>query len=61
MGDQAQPAVLVRSRHRRGKLGHHSGVGVGAGTSISPPPHGEYLKLTFDKDGKLNAWNKIKH
>ena len=29
------------------------GPGVGVGTSVSPPPSGEYLRLRFDKDGKL--------
>ena len=27
--------------------------GAGVGTSVLPPPSGEYLRLRFDKDGKL--------
>ena len=41
--------------------GHHSGTGVGVGTSVSPPPSGEYLRLRFDKDGKLAEWTKVKY
>jgi hypothetical protein len=41
--------------------GPHVGTGVGVGTSISPPPHGEYLRLIFDSQGKLKAWNHTKH
>jgi hypothetical protein len=37
-----------------------SGVGVGVGSSVSPPPHGESLRLTFDKTGKLKEWTKLK-
>ena len=44
-----------------GTFGSHVGTGVGVGTSISPPPHGEYLHLDFDRDGKLKAWTKVKH
>src|SRR5262245_554454 len=31
--------------------GPHSGVGVGVGSSVSPPPHGENLRLKFGPDG----------
>src|SRR3954466_9126674 len=41
--------------------GSHGGAGVGMGTSISPPPHGEYLRLIFDPQGKLKGWSHIKH
>ncbi len=44
----------------QGIYGAHSAAGVGVGTSISPPPHGEYLHLTFDKEGKLTSWSKVK-
>jgi hypothetical protein len=44
-----------------GTYGSHVGTGVGVGTSVSPPPHGEYLHLTFDGEGKLKAWSKVKH
>ncbi len=33
--------------------GHHTSTGVGVGTSVSPPPSGEYLRLRFDRDGRL--------
>ena len=42
-----------------GSVGPHTGVGVGAGSSISPPPHGENLRLKFDPDGKLKEWTKV--
>jgi len=41
-----------------GSYGHHTGTGIGVGTSVSPPPSGEYLRLRFDKDGKLAQWTK---
>ena len=44
----------------QGIYGAHSAAGVGVGTSISPPPHGEYLHLTFDKEGELTGWSKVK-
>jgi hypothetical protein len=44
-----------------GVYGSHVGTGVGVGTSVSPPPHGEYLHLTFDSEGKLKAWSRVKH
>ena len=42
-------------------FGPHVGTGVGVGTSVSPPPHGEYLHLTFGPDGKLTSWSKVTH
>lgn len=42
-----------------GSYGGGSGVGVGVGSSVSPPPHGETLRLTFDKAGKLIEWTKL--
>src|ERR1043166_7809995 len=42
-------------------VGPHVGTGVGVGTTISPPPHGEYLHLTFAPDGKLTSWNRVQH
>src|SRR5438552_8416742 len=42
-------------------FGPHVGTGVGVGTSISPPPHGEYLHLTFGPDGKLTSWSKVRN
>jgi len=41
--------------------GPHIGTGVGVGTSITPPPHGEYLRLIFDPQGKLKAWSHAKN
>lgn len=39
----------------------HVSTGVGAGTSVTPPPRGEYLRLRFGKDDKLIEWSKLKH
>ena len=44
-----------------GSYGSHVGTGVGVGTTVSPPPHGEYLHLDFGPDGYLRAWSKVKH
>jgi hypothetical protein len=44
-----------------GVYGSHVGTGVGVGTSVTPPPHGEYLHLTFDPEGKLKSWSRVKH
>ena len=44
-----------------GSYGGGGGVGVGVGTGISPPPHGEYLRLIFDPEGKLKEWTKVKY
>jgi hypothetical protein len=41
--------------------GSRSATGVGVGTTVSPPPSGEYLRLRFDKDGKLAEWTKVKY
>ena len=41
--------------------GHHSSTGVGVGTSVSPPPSGEYLRLRFDRDGRLAEWTKVRY
>lgn len=37
------------------------GPGVGVGTSVSPPPSGEYLRLRFDKDGKLAESARVRY
>ena len=42
-------------------FGPHVGTGVGVGTSVSPPPHGQYLHLAFDPEGKLTSWQKVQH
>ena len=44
-----------------GVFGRNSGGGVGVGTTVSPPPHGEYLSLTFGPDGKLKQWGRGRH
>ena len=44
-----------------GGYGHHTSTGVGVGTSVSPPPSGEYLRLRFDRDGKLTEWTWVKY
>jgi len=44
-----------------GSFGRHTSTGVGVGTSVSPPPSGEYLRLRFDKDGKLAEWTKVRY
>jgi hypothetical protein len=44
-----------------GSYGSGGGVGVGVGSGISPPPHGENLRLIFDADGKLKEWTKVKY
>ena len=44
-----------------GGHGHHTSTGVGVGTSVSPPPSGEYLRLRFDKDGKLAEWTQVRY
>ncbi len=42
-------------------FGGKTATGVGAGTTVSPPPSGEYLRLRFDKSGKLAEWTKVKY
>ena len=44
-----------------GSYGSGGGVGVGVGSGISPPPHGESLRLIFDPEGKLKEWTKVKY
>ena len=44
-----------------GTYGSHVGTGVGVGTSVSPPPHGEYLHLAFDPQGLLRSWSRVRH
>ena len=42
-------------------FGPHTSAGVGVGTTVSPPPSGEYLHLRFDNDDKLVEWTKVKY
>ncbi len=44
-----------------GSYGSGGGVGIGVGSGVSPPPHGESLRLTFDAAGKLKEWSKINY
>jgi hypothetical protein len=44
-----------------GSFGPHSAVGVGVGSSVSPPLSGEYLQLKFGPDGQLKEWNKVRY
>lgn len=41
--------------------GRSGGVGVGVGSSVTPPPSGEYLRLKFDKAGKLQEWSRVRY
>ena len=44
-----------------GTYGPGTGIGAGVGSTVSPPPHGENLRLTFDQEGKLKEWTKVKY
>ncbi len=44
-----------------GGYGSHSMAGVGVGSSVSPPSHGENLRLRFDQEGKLKEWSKARY
>jgi hypothetical protein len=44
-----------------GTYGPGTGIGAGVGSTVSPPPHGENLRLTFSEDGKLKEWTKVKY
>ncbi len=44
-----------------GSYGGNTSRGMGAGTTVSPPPSGEYLHLRFDQSGKLAEWSKVKY
>lgn len=44
-----------------GSYGHGGSAGVGVGSGISPPPHGEYLRLIFGTNGILTEWTKVKY
>ena len=36
------------------------GSAVGVGQTVTAPPKGHYLRLTFGPDGKLQRWEKFK-
>ncbi len=55
------PATSFSFGVGRGSYGGGTAAGVGAGTTVSPPPSGEYLRLRFDKNGKLAEWTKGKY
>jgi len=42
-----------------GTSSYGGGGAVGVGTSVSPPPKGRFLRLTFVPDGKLQRWEKL--
>jgi hypothetical protein len=58
---QRSPNVTFGLGFGGGSFGRHTSTGVGVGTTVSPPPGGEYLRLRFDKDGKLAEWTKVKY
>jgi hypothetical protein len=58
---ERSPNVAFSFGFGSGALGHHTSTGVGVGTTVSPPPSGEYLHLTFDNDGKLAEWTRVKY
>jgi hypothetical protein len=43
-----------------GTSSYRGGAAVGVGQTVTAPPKGQYLRLTFDPDGKLQRWEKIK-
>lgn len=55
------PNIPVSFGFGTGTFGHRTATGVGVGTTVSPPPSGEYLRLRFDKNGKLADWTKMKY
>jgi hypothetical protein len=55
------PSTAVSFGFGTGSFGHSTATGVGVGTTVSPPPSGEYLRLRFDKNGKLVEWSKTKY
>jgi hypothetical protein len=58
---QRSPNIFFGFGFGRGSFGRHTSTGVRAGTTVSPPPSGEYMHLRFDKDGKLAERTKIKY
>jgi len=44
-----------------GSYGRGHGSSVGLGTSVSPPPSGEYLSLTFEEEGPLKEWRRVRY
>ena len=55
------PPVTIGFGLGTGSYGGHTATGAGVGTTVSPPPSGEYLRLRFDKDDKLAEWTKVKY
>jgi len=55
------PNTSVSFGFGTGSFGHSTATGIGVGTTVSPPPSGEYLRLRFDKNGKLAEWSKTKY
>lgn len=44
-----------------GSYGGNTAAGGGVGTSVSPRPRGEYMRLQFGADGVLKRWERIKY
>jgi hypothetical protein len=40
---------------------YSSGSAVSVGQSVGTSPSGQYLRLTFGPDGKLNKWERTRH
>ena len=43
-----------------GASSYGGGGGVGVGQSVTTPPKGHFLRLSFDSEGKLQKWEKFK-
>ncbi len=55
------PSTAVSFGFGTGSFGHSTATGVGVGTTVAQPPSGEYLRLRFDKAGKLVEWSRTKY
>jgi hypothetical protein len=55
------PATAFSFGFGTGSVSRSTATGVGVGGTVSPPPSGEYLRLRFDKAGKLVEWSKTKY
>ena len=40
---------------------YSGGSSVGVGQSIGTSPSGQFLRLTFNADGKLAKWERVRH
>jgi len=39
--------------------GRYGATGVGVGSSVTPPPSGDYLRLQFGTNSQLKEWRKV--